>query len=86
MDALHEELRRNRNDGGLNVNTAAYKIMANTQLIYMMANQLALLDLTQLDHYPFQLNSVSRSRERCGLCEGRGRAIDETVFGRLVTS
>jgi len=58
MDALHEELRRNRNDGSLNANSAAYKIMANTELIYMMANQLALLDLTQLDHYPFPANPV----------------------------
>jgi hypothetical protein len=35
---------------------------------------------------PRQPKSVSRSRERCGLREGRSRAIDEAVFGRLVTS
>jgi hypothetical protein len=52
MDSIDEELRRNRRDGRLNKDTAAYKIMENTQFIYMMANQIALLDLTELDQYP----------------------------------
>jgi hypothetical protein len=53
MDAIDEELRRDRRDGSLNRETAAFKILQNTHFIYMMANQLAFLDLTELDKYPF---------------------------------
>ena len=52
MDAIDEELR-DQSNGAPNPNSAAYlKIVQNTQLIYMMANQLTLLDLTTLDKYP----------------------------------
>jgi hypothetical protein len=48
IDAIHDELTRGARGGDLNQHTAAAKIVASTQLIFMMANQLALLDLADL--------------------------------------
>jgi len=54
MDAIDDELRREKAGAG---KSAAHKILENTQFIYMMANQLALLDLSTLDGYPRRLES-----------------------------
>jgi hypothetical protein len=51
MDAIDYELRKERCDKGAG-STAASKILANTDYIYMMANQIALLDLSRLHTYP----------------------------------
>jgi hypothetical protein len=51
MDAIDYELRNEHCDKGAG-STAAGKILANTDYIYMMANQIALLDLTRLRSYP----------------------------------
>jgi hypothetical protein len=51
MDAVDNELRQEH----CALNTAAGKILRNTQFVYMMANQLALLDLTTLHGYPHRL-------------------------------
>jgi hypothetical protein len=59
MDAIDDELRRE--DCGAQANTPAHKILAKTQLIYMMANQLALLDLTTLRGYPHRAGSAPSS-------------------------
>ena len=48
IDAIYDELTRGARGGGRNEHTAAAKIVASTQLIFMMANQLALLDLADL--------------------------------------
>jgi hypothetical protein len=53
MDAIDDELRTEKCDAGAGI-TAAGKILANTDYIYMMANQIALLDLTRLRVYPRQ--------------------------------
>ena len=53
MDAIDDELRHENCDNALGT-TAAAKILANTDYIYMMANQIALLDLSTLRHYPRQ--------------------------------
>ncbi len=53
MDAIDDELRREK--GGTHGKSAAHKILENTQFIYMMANQLPLLDLSTLDGYPRRL-------------------------------
>jgi hypothetical protein len=52
MDAIDNELDP-RGIGALDKETGAYKFMETTQLVYMMANQLAFLDLTTLEKYPF---------------------------------
>jgi hypothetical protein len=52
MDALHDQLTRGQPPGGLNRSSAAAQVLQRTQFIYMMANQLALLDLTTLTSYP----------------------------------
>ena len=54
IDAIHDELTRDARAGGRNEHTAAAKVVASTQLIYMMANQLALLDLaaSRTSFYP----------------------------------
>jgi hypothetical protein len=49
MDAIDDELRREKAGAA---KSAAHKILENTQFIYMMANQLALLDLSTLRHDP----------------------------------
>ena len=54
MDAIDDELRREK-PGGVYAESAARAILKNTQYIFMMANQLALLDLTTLDGYPRRL-------------------------------
>ncbi len=54
MDAVDDELRREKAGAA---KSAAHKILENTQFIYMMANQLALLDLSTLDGYPRKLES-----------------------------
>jgi hypothetical protein len=51
MDAIDEELR-NQDCSKVHGGSPAQKILENTQFIYMMANQLALLDLTTIRHYP----------------------------------
>jgi len=51
MDAIDDELR-NQDCGTVHGGSPAQKILENTQFIYMMANQVALLDLTTLSHYP----------------------------------
>ena len=51
MDAVDDELRQEH----CAPNTAASKILRNTKFIYMMANQLALLDLSTLHGYPHRL-------------------------------
>jgi hypothetical protein len=53
MDAIDYELRKQKCDNAVG-NSAAGKILANTDYIYMMANQIALLDLTRLRVYPRQ--------------------------------
>jgi hypothetical protein len=53
MDAIDYELRNEHCDKGAG-STAAGKLLANTDYIYMMANQIALLDLTRLRTYPRQ--------------------------------
>jgi hypothetical protein len=57
MDAIDYELRTEKCDTGAGI-TAAGKILANTDYIYMMANQIALLDLTRLRSYPRQLGGA----------------------------
>lgn len=52
MDALHDQLTRGQPPGGLNRFSAAAQVLQRSQFIYMMANQLALLDLTTLTSYP----------------------------------
>ena len=51
MDAIDDELR-NQDCSKVHGGSPAQKILENTRLIYMMANQLALLDLTTMRHYP----------------------------------
>jgi hypothetical protein len=51
MDAIDDELRRE----SAGAKSAARTVLENTQFIFMMANQLALLDLTTLDGYPRRL-------------------------------
>jgi hypothetical protein len=51
MDAIDDDLRREH----CAPNTLASKILRNTKFIYMMANQLALLDLSTLRGYPQRL-------------------------------
>ena len=53
MDAIDYELRREKCDKGAGI-SAAGRILANTDYIYMMANQIALLDLSRLRAYPHQ--------------------------------
>jgi hypothetical protein len=53
MDAIDYELRQQKCEDALGTSAAA-KILANTDYIYMMANQIALLDLTRLHFYPRQ--------------------------------
>jgi hypothetical protein len=53
MDAIDDELRREKT--GAHAESAARTLLKNTQFIFMMANQLALLDLTTLDGYPRRL-------------------------------
>jgi hypothetical protein len=53
MDAIDDELRRE----SAGAKSAARTVLENTQFIFMMANQLALLDLTTLDGYPRRLGS-----------------------------
>jgi hypothetical protein len=50
MDAIDDELSREKG-GAAHGKSAAHKILENTQFIYMMANQLALLDLSTLNQY-----------------------------------
>ncbi|RFB76620.1 hypothetical protein [Methylovirgula sp. 4M-Z18] len=52
MDAINEELYRGGSIPEENVSTPAYKILQDTRFIFMMANQLALLDLSNLTTYP----------------------------------
>ena len=54
MDAIDYELRAQSCNDALGTSAAA-KILANTDYIYMMANQIALLDLTRLRAYPRKL-------------------------------
>jgi hypothetical protein len=56
MDAIDDELRREKAGAA---KSAARKILENTQFIYMMANQLALLDLSTLNGYPHRLDGGS---------------------------
>jgi hypothetical protein len=51
MDALDDDLRQEH----CAPNTLANKVLRNTKYIYMMANQLALLDLSTLRGYPHRL-------------------------------
>jgi hypothetical protein len=53
MDAIDYELREQNCDEALGTSAAA-KILANTDYIYMMANQIALLDLSRLHAYQRQ--------------------------------
>jgi hypothetical protein len=64
MDAIDNELRNENCDTGPG-STAAGKILANTDYIYMMANQIALLDLSRLRFYPRQLGGT-RPRDQLG--------------------
>ena len=57
MDAIDYELREQKCDDALGTSAAA-KILANTDYIYMMANQIALLDLSRLRVYPHQPESA----------------------------
>jgi hypothetical protein len=54
MDAIDDELRGER----AGAKSAARTLLENTQFIYMMANQLALLDLTTLEGYPRRLEAA----------------------------
>jgi hypothetical protein len=72
MDAIDEELHRGQKNGAPNRGSAAYKIVQNTQLIYMMANQLALLDLTTLDQYP---NHFGPNARQSGYAIGASREM-----------
>ncbi len=58
MDAIDDELRNENCDNTLR-NTAAGKLLANTDYIYMMANQIALLDLSRLRFYPRRLGGAA---------------------------
>ena len=62
MDAIDDELRKEACDSGAG-NTAAGKILANTDYIYMMANQIALLDLTRLHAYSHHFQETPRPSE-----------------------
>jgi len=55
MDAIDDELRREK----AGAKSAARTLLENTQFIYMMANQLALLDLTTLNGYPRRLEGAT---------------------------
>ena len=57
IDSIGEELRRGLRDNCKAAldNTAAGRVLANTDYIFMMANQVALLDLTTLRNYPRKL-------------------------------
>ena len=54
MDAIDDELRREKT-GAAHAESAARTLLKNTQFMFMMANQLALLDLTTLNGYPRRL-------------------------------
>ena len=60
MDAIDDELTRGRASGAIDENSAAAKIVGQTESIFMLANQLALLDLTTLTSYPSPAASSSR--------------------------
>ena len=54
MDAIDDELLREK----AGAKSAARTLLENTQFIYMMANQLVLLDLTTLNSYPRRLEGA----------------------------
>ncbi len=62
MDAIDDELRREKG-GAAHGTSAAHKILENTQFIYMMANQLALLDFSTLDGYPHRPDGGSKATD-----------------------
>ena len=62
MDAIDDELRREEG-GAAHGSSAAHKILENTQFIYMMANQLALLDLSTLGGYRVRVDGAPTGGE-----------------------
>ena len=62
MDAIDDELRREKG-GAAHGSSAAHKILENTQFIYMMANQLALLDLSTLGGYRVRVDGAPTGGE-----------------------
>lgn len=78
MDAIDEELTRNAGAQILNEETAAAKVLRSMQLIYMLANQLALLDMTTIASYPSpepQSESVKPGQQAPQIPTGR-RLLD----------
>ena len=70
MDALDDELHREDCSKALG-KSPALQILENTNFIYMMANQLALLDLTRLKQYPHRLGgpaAVDNLTQRFAKC------------------
>jgi hypothetical protein len=65
MDAIDDELKSAAPEDATPsgepaaASTAAAKLLRSTYFVYMMANQLALLDLSTLDHYPYQPGAAS---------------------------
>ena len=77
MDAIDDELNREKSPSRLNAESAARKIIEKTQFIYMMANQLALLDLTSLSSYkyPSTTNQQFLGLRSGGPASGFGRML-----------
>ena len=65
INSIGEELRRGLRDNCKAAldNTAAGRVLANTDYIFMMANQVALLDLTTLRNYPRKLGGSALDNE-----------------------
>ena len=64
MDAIQSDLHCEAMPNGSVARTPAEKVLENTPVIYMMANQLALLDLSTLRHDPSV--SILRTSETAG--------------------
>jgi hypothetical protein len=53
MDAIDDEIEHEQAVHRKNLTSPGARIAKNTRYVYMLANQLALLDLTTLDTYPY---------------------------------
>lgn len=80
MDALHDQLTRGQPPGGLNRFSAAAQVLQRTQFVYMMANQLALLDLTTLTSYP--QSATAEAQKQSLAPDVRGFASMLNTFAR----
>ncbi|MBV8472346.1 MAG: hypothetical protein JO107_14250 [Hyphomicrobiales bacterium] len=78
MDAIDDELGNTPPTGVRAEQTAAAKIVAKTQGVFMLANQLALLDLTALTSYPPHATPSTHAVSLETAAQSRGE------FGRLM--